>query len=405
MLRKTNTRTVKTAFGTLAGAALVSALMMAEPPAAALMTTVEPTQRVDARVLEQLKHARALQKLKQWEEAYEIIRSLAAEGHPTALYHLGRALKSGHGVDPDPHAAKEAFKRAVSYDFAERGAAAYELGRLYQRATGPGCMTMAFQWFLKSLEFGHDKAHVQLAKHYERGLGVAVSYEAASGHYEQAAIFGYPTATIQLARLLNEGGSGFAQNPRMAQYWFARARDGLISKANSGSASAAKTLGRLYLRGEFQDPDLDQAQRWFVRSAELGDAGAMHELGLMLTRNAKSTEAAQEGIDWLNQAIALSHGGAMTDLARLHLKERFGLERPDAVALLEDGVEVGHPGSMAELGRLHFKGDLVPRDLARARELAERGAAQRHQGARALLKQLDTQHAALTVTEVAAATA
>ena len=373
----------------LFGAIAVSCLMMADPSQTPFLGHADKaTQSEESAVEKAIKQARALQKLGRWEDAFAILEAQAAQGHPLALYHLGRALKAGQGTTMDREAAKYAFKAAVAQEFSLRGETAYELGRLYQRAVGPGCLTMAYQWFMKSEEWGYAKADVQLAKHYERGLGVPVNLAQALTHYEKAAINGYPTATIQYARLLNAGHDEASSNPDMATYWFERAVEGLTEKANNGSPSAAKSLGRLYARGEFSEPDPVLAEQWFIRSAELGDAGAMHELGLMLIAETDPVRQ-QQGIAWLRHGADAKHGGAITDLGRLHLKQRFGFEASEAITLFERGVALGHPGSMEELGRLYLEGELVTRDVAKARSLAERGASMQHRGAQSLLDDIN----------------
>lgn len=343
----------------------------------------------DPEVNELISQARSLQRLGKWPEANEILQPLATKGHPIAVYHLARAYKNGWGVAPDLETARDWFKKGVRYDFRYRGETAYEIGRLYQQSSGDDCNTIAVAWFHKALTWKFVKAHVQLASHYRYGLGVDQDIQSALYHYEQAGIAGYPSSTIKYAQWLLKGGRGIDADPESARYWGRRAMVGLRTKANDGSASAAKTLGRIYRDGVFMPADLAETERWFRRSSRLGDSGGMHELAQFLLREPQSEARTKEALEWLGMASELGHGGAVTALGRLHLKKTFGLSEEGAVAWFEKGITLRHPGSMAELARLLAEGRLVTQDQKRALELAQQGAKMGHGGSKTLLSELE----------------
>ncbi len=352
------------------------------------------SERIDPTIEEMIKQARGLQKVGRWEAAADLLSQIASDGHPVALFHLGRAYKNGWGVETDLDKARLIFMEAVSYRFAFRGETAYELGRLFQRSSGDKCASIALQWFKKALDWDYQKAHVQLAKHFERGIGTERDLALAFHHYEQAAIGGYPSSTINYARILLVGRYGLTPEPDRARFWAKRAIEGLEKKARDGSASAAKTLGRIHRDGEFVEVDPDRARDWFLRSAGLGDAGAMHDLGQMLLARQPDKQSAGDALKWLRLAARAEHGGALTALARLHLQELYGLAPDAAVSLLERGVAVGHPGAMEELGHLYAEGRLVPQDRAKALKLATKGAERGHQGSAGLMEKLLNQNEA-----------
>ncbi|WP_422369090.1 tetratricopeptide repeat protein [Pelagibius sp.] len=348
---------------------------------------------VDPVVTEALGQARGLQKLGRWDEAAVIFERYAQQGHPTAMFHAAKVYSRGWGVAPDLEHARQMLLRAVQYQFAHRGEAAFELGRLYQRSAGPDCNRIAVEWFLRALDWNYRKAHVQLAMHYERGLGVEQNVDRAVTHYRAAAEAGYETASIRFARALFKGRFGMTPDPQRAQRLAERAIEALKRKAAEGSGSAAKTLGRLYRDGEFVEADRKLALRWLKRAGHLGDAGGMHDLARLMLAipaagDAEAEDKAQEALTWLRRAAGMGHGGAMTALGRLHLKEDHGLPRSAAVGWFKKGVEVGHGGSMEELARLCAEGELTPRDLPAAITLARRGASLGHRGSQSLLEEL-----------------
>lgn len=347
--------------------------------------------RKDPNADERLEQARGLQKVKKWAKANDLLRALADEGHPVAMYHLARAYKYGWGVDTDLETARDWLMEAVRYDYVYRGETAYEIGRLYQQSIGKDCDSIAVEWFEKALTWDFQKAHVQLAYHYRYGLGVNKDVDRSLYHYEQAAIASYPTSTIKYALWLLKGGSGIEADDEKAHYWGRRAANGLVTKANDGSGSASKTLGRLYRDGVFVKMDWFESERWFRRSARLGDVGGMHELALLLLQDPGDEGRSKEGVEWLRMASELGHGGAVTDLGRLHLKKLLGLPDSEAIGLFERGVALRHPGAMEELARLLAEGRLVEKDRARALKLSRDGAKLGHKGAQSLLSELEAQ--------------
>lgn len=343
---------------------------------------------IDPVAAEAIKQARGLQKLGQWQQAATTLELYAHQGYPTAMFHTAKAYSRGWGVAPDLEKSRQMLMRAVLFEFPFRGEAAYELGRLYQRSKGTDCNRIAVEWFLRALEWDYKKAHVQLAVHYERGLGVERDLDEAVIQYREAAKAGYESASIRFARALKKGRFGMTPDPERAQYLAGKAIVSLKKKAADGSGSAAKMLGRLYRDGEFVEANFETSEQWLRRSSQLGDTGGMHDLANLILARSENEKSQQEALGWLRRAADLGHGGAMTALGRLHLKQDYGLKRDAAVAWFKKGVEAGHAGSMEELGRLCARGVLVPKDLDGALKLARKGAALGHTGSKTLLKDL-----------------
>ena len=162
----------------------------------------------------------------------------------------------------------------------------------------------------------------------------------------------------------------------------------LPCKAKSGSGTAAKMLGRLYRDGEFVNASKDRAHHWFRHASHLGNAGAMHDLANLLLFKKPTRKEIREAIGWLTRAANSGHGGAMTKLGRLHLTQKFGLEKSGAAGWFKRGVVAAHPGAMEELARIRAEGKLAPKDVDSAFKLARRGAALGHTGSKSLLKTL-----------------
>lgn len=343
---------------------------------------------IDARVIEGVRQARALQKAGKLEEAVVELERYVSQGHPAAMFFLAKSYMNGWGVKPDLEKARELFMHAVEYNFDFRGESAYKLGRLYEQSKGDNCQTIAVAWFLKALDWHYLKAHRQLGIHYEQGLGVEQDVERAVRHYEKAAEAGYETVSLRLARSLASGRYGLKIDVERALGLARRAIIAYEVKAANGSGSAAKVLGRLYRDGEFVEQSNEQAIYWFRRASLLEDPGGMHELALLMLAGKPTDQAVSEALGWLRLASKLDHGGAMTALGRLHLKEKYGLSKQEAAYWFEKGVAASHGGSMEALARLKADGILLPKDIASAITLARKGADLGHAGARSYLREL-----------------
>jgi len=347
----------------------------------------------DPVVADALDQARALQKQGALLEAFTIFERHALQGFPEAMFHTAKAYIKGWGVDSDLDKARHYLLLAVEYGFSYRGETAYEIGRLFQRSHGVDCNSIAVEWFKKSLEWHYDKAALQLAIHYEKGLGVEPEIENAVFYYQRAIETGNEQAHIKFARLLMEGKYGLTANPKQARKLVDFAVVQLNRKAVSGSPTAAKQLGRLFRDGKLVNRDLERAEKWLRRGAYLGSEGGMHDLARLLLMDISRAEKQEEAISWLRRAAEKGHGGAMTSLGRYHLEEKYGLQKAGAVRWFELGVAANHGGSMEELARLYAAGVLVRKDPVEALRLAKIGSRIGHSGSKKLLLELQSEMA------------
>ncbi|MEH6633061.1 MAG: tetratricopeptide repeat protein [Halopseudomonas aestusnigri] len=346
----------------------------------------------DPFVNEHLSQARGLQKQGKLRDAIVVFEKYALQGYPDAMFHVAKAYSTGWGVAPDLEKARHYYLLAVQYSFSYRSETAYELGRLFQRSKGPDCNTIAIKWFKKSLMWKYNKAALQLAIHFEKGLGVKQDTEQAIKYYEIAASTGIEQALLKYARLLAKGRYGITPDPERAFNLVEMAIIALERKSRAGSPSASKQLGRLYRDGELTKQDPIRAKKWLLKSAQLGSVGGMHDYAhLLLNKSKKSKSDIKSALNWLQKASDLGHGGAMTSLGRFHINGKYGLKAKGAVIYFIRGVKVGHGGAMEELARLYVKGQLVNQDYDKAIQLAQQGSDNGHIGCTRLLENLTKQ--------------
>ncbi|MEP4434436.1 MAG: tetratricopeptide repeat protein, partial [Hyphomicrobiales bacterium] len=255
--------------------------------------------------------ARKLMRKTKWESAAVLLKEHASAGNPEVLYEYGRILSNGWGTPRDLDKAREKLLLAVQHEFPKRHSTAYELGKLYQKSTGPDCNRIAFEWFKKAADWGHAKAYAELGKHYARGIGVKKDIKAAQAQYKKAAELGSASALLSFANLLANEKDTAASSVDAAKL-IADAVPLLEAEAAAGKAGSAKVLGRLYRDGRLLAADPNLAMRWLRRSALLGDTGGMHDLAQFLLAIENTSSNSDEAIKWLHMAAERGDGSALT---------------------------------------------------------------------------------------------
>ena len=117
-------------------------------------------------------------------------------------YRLKKALelvKSG-ATKEDLERARALFFQLAETDI-HRGRSAYELGRLFQISDGPTCMEIALSWFITSANSGYRKAHFQIGRAFDKGIGTSRDENLALSHYSNALEFGSTSAALPMLGL------------------------------------------------------------------------------------------------------------------------------------------------------------------------------------------------------------
>lgn len=339
-----------------------------------------------------LKRVRKLQAGGKWKQSAELLRPYATSQNPHVLLEYGKLLSRGWGVPRNLEKAREKLLLAVQQDFPKRGQAAFELAKVYRKSAGKDCARIAFEWFTKSALWGFPKAHAELGRHHARGIGVPVNIRRALDEFQIASRNGSAGALISFLKLISKDPKLGRGLPSLGEL-VANAIPLLEREALKGKASSAKALGRLYLDEALLKPNKAKAEVWLRRSADLGDSGAMCDLAMLLLEGLPSQSNIILALELLEQAATLKNAGAITELGRLHLNQRFGLKKENAVDLFKKGIWAAHPGSMLEMAKLHLAGKIVIKSEERALALLKRGAALGHEGSSSLLRKLSNPEA------------
>jgi uncharacterized protein len=118
--------------------------------------------------------------------------------------------------------------------------------------------------------------------------------------------------------------------------------DDVLARAEAGDVEAANELGLWYT--EIQ-PDSRKAEFWFRRAADAGMARAQYNMGVLAMRAGRTAES----IQWLRQAVA--GGWPSAPFALGSLLEEQG-DRKGAFAAFDSGARQGCPLSQDAIGHL-----------------------------------------------------
>jgi TPR repeat protein len=221
-----------------------------------------------------------------------------------------------------------------------------------------------FSTIKASAEKGEPKALFDLARAYERGIGVSKDQSKALEYTRMAAEKGYPPAELQLGSYYGRG-FGVAKDIQEAILWYRRAAD-------HGFALAQFAMGGFYEAGTGVPRDMDQAVFWYKKAADQGDPAAQCELGVLyydnLVGDTNQAPNLTEAVKWLKMAADQGYIGAMNNLGLAYCSGFGGLPNDPATGAkyLRQAANHGNAKAQANLGEMYRTARGVPKDLVQA---------------------------------------
>lgn len=250
-------------------------------------------------------------------QAFHWFQRAAAQGHPKAHFRLGRL----HAV-PQAEAAFSSYLKA-----AELGLAEAQLAVAEALVKGQGVaqdLGRAWGWAYKAAEQGLAMAQHRLGDMYLHGQGVAPDAEQAFLWYRRAAAQRYAPAQVAMELLesrdasLPTGRSGARRKRGGAERRQAQSSD-WTAAAEHGDANAWYHLGLMFAQGLGVPADVEQAEHWYLRAAQAGDARAQLGLAELLA----DRQAPGAG-DWYLRAAEQEQSAAQLALARRFTETAHG---------------------------------------------------------------------------------
>ena len=155
---------------------------------------------------------------------------------------------------------------------------------------------------------------------------------------------------------------------KLAEKDFAAAHAIYLSLANQNDAKACYNLGLMYQDGDGVAKNLDEAVRWYTKSADLDYKEAQYTLGALVFQRQIQT-----------------------------------ISYPQAVTYYEQAAKQGHVKSQLNLGMLYFRGDVIAQDLPAAVQWLSLAASNNNSEAQGYMAQLYQQGAGVQQDTVKAA--
>lgn len=130
---------------------------------------------------------------------------------------------------------------------------------------------------------------------------------------QRGALAGEAWAQLNLGAAYDNGMANAPRDPKLARYWYRKAAEQGLDKAQFALAHALAT-------GFGGEQDEAQARIWMRKAAEQGMSDAQYLLGVMLIEGLGgrvSFASEREGRQWLRRAAAADHAHAARYLAEL----------------------------------------------------------------------------------------
>ncbi|KAI5289950.1 hypothetical protein KEM54_002827 [Ascosphaera aggregata] len=219
-------------------------------------------------------------------KAVQFYRQAASKGHPGAMLRLGKACLQGDmGQTKKYREGITWLKRAAEAADPQYNSAPYELGLLHETGFGDDVfkdLTYTAQLFTRAAELGNSDAAYRMGDAYEHGkLSCPVDPALSIHFYTTAAQAGHGPAMLALSAWFMLGSEGLLDRDYYEAYEWAR------KAAETGLPKACFAVGYFTEMGIGCRRDPLEANVWYVRAAEQGDARAISRLAII--RNAASS--------------------------------------------------------------------------------------------------------------------
>ncbi len=309
-----------------------------------------------------------------FQEAMRLFCQEAERGNALAMYDLGRMWADGLGVEADPDAAREWYRKALNAflsaekELPERKKTylQYRIGKMYLAGLGTEQdYETAALWLERAAEKSHKCAQYTLAGLYVKGQGVEKDLKHAFELYHASAIQGNPYASYEMAKMFRDG-TETKKSAVQAEEHFQDAFSGFqVLEEQSHDDKLQYRLGQMLYQGIGTERDEEEAVRYWQQAAKLGNVNAQYALGKFWldTRTGDVHQAAA----WLEKAADAGKTSAQYVLAKLYLEGCLGEKDVEkAGKLFQKAAEQGNGFAAYRLGRLYLEGEEIPKDMVAA---------------------------------------
>ncbi|KAI1306462.1 hypothetical protein EDD11_004732 [Mortierella claussenii] len=209
--------------------------------------------------------------------AVQFYRKAASLGDTAAMYKLGMVILKGLlGQQSNPREAITWLKRAAANADEDNPHALHELGLCFEKAGIPSVIpdeAYSRELFTQAAGYGYAPSQFKLGHCYEYGLLTCpVDPRRSIAWYTRAAEQGDAESELGLSGWYLTGSEGVLKQSDTEAYLWAR------KAADKGLARAEYAVGYYSEVGIGVKQDLDEARRWYLRSAAQGNGRAKKRL-------------------------------------------------------------------------------------------------------------------------------
>lgn len=349
---------------------------------------------------EKLNEAERLYISGHYDDAFELLKSLAEKGVSRAMYFMGEYYSHGHGnVEIDKKKAEhwrlkghecgdalssinavwmklvdlaednqiELFERIQKLAEQEDVVAQFEIADMYKNGYGcPQDSEKQIYWLSQASENGFVLGMKKLSDIYWDKN----DYENTYKWYKKAAELGDAVSQNKLANLYYNG-QGVEQGYEEAIKWYKLS-------AEQGYDWAQDNLANMYYGGKGVKQDYSEAAKWYRMAAEQGNSTSQNNIGNLYYWGKGVEKDFYEAVKWYRKAAEQGNMYAQNNLANCCKKgEGMPQDYAEAVKWYRKSAEQGYANAQNSLGLQYWKGNGIDKSQEEAnkwfRKAAEQG--------------------------------
>lgn len=307
------------------------------------------------------------------EKAFQLFKRAAEHPskHGRALCCVGVCYDNGTGVEADPAEAIRWYERGREVQHAK---SIHYLAMSYEAGTGcESNFETAAKYYLEAALLSFVPAIIKIGIAYERGIGVDRDPYKAVAMYRRGVKLGSSRAALMLANCYADG-NGVPHFPTLALKVYKR-----VAELASDVAVAGECLlkaGLLYRAGVGVKRNFARAAGYFEASIERKFAPAYSALGVLYESGRGVPQSLTRALDLYNQGAALGDVESMCCLGVLYCQESSisPVDYDKAIPYLKSAMEKGHSRATHILGVLSERGTGMPQSNPEALKYYELAA-------------------------------
>lgn len=174
-------------------------------------------------------------------------------------------------------------------------------------------------------------------------------------------LFALCSASLAQANTLEEA------KQKLLQKDYAAAHAIYLSLANQNDAKACYNLGLMYQNGDGVPRNLDEAVKWYTKSAELNYKEAQYTLGSLVFQRMIQSISYPQAVTYYEQAAQQGHVKSQLNLGMLYLRgEVIAQDMPAAVKWLSLAASNNNSEAQGYLAELYQQGAGVEQNTVKA---------------------------------------